>query len=141
MKQPRRPLGGLASAGRRAWRSECAFCVWSLSQHSVTNGPCPCAMPDIFIYSREPLGEARQGLEDDLDGLLAGAGECTGGGCGERGWNIDLDVFDLATTDSWVERIIDYLRKRPVPRDTYVTVWWSPERQRKIYVFEDHEET
>jgi hypothetical protein len=97
-------------------------------------------MPDIFIYSKHPLGEARQDLEDDLESLLAGAGQCTGGGQGEGGWNIDLEVHDPDATGEWADRIAGFLRERPVPRDTFLVVWWSPERQSRLHVFENHDE-
>ena len=42
----------------------------------------------VYIYSNQPLEEARGDLEDDLGSFL-GRAECvTGGGAGEEGWNI-----------------------------------------------------
>jgi hypothetical protein len=39
----------------------------------------------VCVYSTKPLPEPRGGLEDDLEELLAGAGEVSGGGGGRRG--------------------------------------------------------
>ena len=45
----------------------------------------------IYIYSAEPLKEARGNLEDDLDDFLQDAGEVSGGGSGAG------QIFNLIT--------------------------------------------
>ena len=95
----------------------------------------------IYIYSKEfslaILSEGRDGLEDDLDEFLGEAGETTGGGGGERGWNIDLEVIEDA--ELWIGRICEFLRNWGVAQDTYLCVY--PENgveeteQRVVMVF------
>lgn len=51
-------------------------------------------MADIFIYSALSLGYPRGELDDDLEDLLGSAGEVTGAGAGDRGWNIDLEIYN-----------------------------------------------
>jgi len=53
----------------------------------------------VFIYSHQRPSEPRGDLEDDLDSLLSGAGEVTGGGGGRDGWNIDLSFRDGADVE------------------------------------------
>jgi len=48
----------------------------------------------IFIYGSSPLGVARQDVEGRLKEALDEVGEVSGGGGGESGWNIDVEVFD-----------------------------------------------
>lgn len=97
-------------------------------------------MPDIFIYSKQPLEEARQDLEDDLETFLGSAGQCTGGGQGEGGWNIDLEIFRVSDLEACAARIGEFLRRRPVPQDTYLVLWFSPERQSRVDVFPERGE-
>jgi len=96
-------------------------------------------MPDVFIYSALPLGEARGDLEDDLEVLLGSAGQCTGGGAGELGWNIDLEIYDTEAVEQWIEQVVKYLCARPVPLDTYLVIWWSSERRSEMQVFGSHD--
>lgn len=96
-------------------------------------------MSDLFIYSALPLGEARGDLEDDLEVLLGSAGQCTGGGTSEPGWNIDLEIYDNETAEQWIKRVVKYLRERLVPLDTHLVIWWSLERQSEMRVFESHD--
>ena len=76
----------------------------------------------VFIYSNQPLDCVRGELEDDLDELLGSAGECTGAGEGQSGWNIDLEIFDANEVTDWVERIRRFLEAYPVPADTYCQI-------------------
>lgn len=92
-------------------------------------------MAEIFVYSGQSLGEARQDLEDDLEALLGAAGQCTGGGSGEAGWNIDLEVYEAAALEAWGQRIVAFLRERPVPPDTYLILWPSQDKESRIDVF------
>ena len=87
------------------------------------------------MYSEQSLGEARQDLEDDLEALLGTAGQCTGGGSGEAGWNIDLEVYEGAALEAWAQRIVALLRERPVPPDTYLILWRSRDDRSRIEVF------
>lgn len=75
----------------------------------------------IYIYSSQILREPRGNLEVDLDDFLKDAGEVTGGGGGERGWNIDLEIE--GATGWWPSRIADFLWNWGVPLDTYLSVY------------------
>ncbi len=96
-------------------------------------------MPDVFIYSNLPLGEARQDFEEDLKDVLSSAGQCTGGGAGKGGWNTDLETYDTETAELSVELVTEFLRARPVPPDTHLVIWWSPEKQSEMQVFGSHD--
>ncbi len=79
----------------------------------------------IYIYSSRSSPalerEGRGGLEDDLEEFLGGAGEVTGGGSGERGWNVDLEV--AGDMEAWIPRLRAFLREWGVPEDTYLKVY------------------
>lgn len=77
-------------------------------------------MAFIDIYSSQPLDYARGNLEDDLDEFLNGYGETCGGGGGERGWNIDLEINDDEDLGEWVQAVVTFLRGLKVPPDTYL---------------------
>ena len=87
-------------------------------------------MADVYIYSSLPLREARGGLEDDLEEFLGTTGEVTGGGGGERGWNIDLEISDAALPRQ-IEKIKDFLQEWGVPPDTYFDVWSEQNSEEK----------
>ena len=79
-------------------------------------------MAEIFIYSSISLREARGNLEDDLEEFHGSTFEVTGGGGGERGWNIDLEVSDDNLANS-VEKLQEYLSGWGVPPDTDFDVY------------------
>ena len=92
---------------------------------------------EVFVYSRQGnqklVEEGRQGLEDDLEAFLDGAGEVTGGGSGEVGWNIDLEInTPWPFARRWVPRLCGFLRQWGVPPDTYLMVG-----QQRVDVFEN----
>ena len=95
---------------------------------------------EVFIYSKRSspaLEEGRGGLEEDLEEFLAGAGEVTGGGGGDRGWNVDLEIW--GDVEPWLERLCQFLRDWGVPGDTYLCIFpagWSGDTQpRHVDVF------
>lgn len=77
----------------------------------------------------DSLGEGRQGLEDDLDDALrdAGLGEVTGGGGGEKGSNIDIEVPDVEAAISTIRRVLRQASVHPGTiirqREPIMTVW------------------
>lgn len=77
---------------------------------------------DIFIYSSKPLPQGRGALEDDIDVLLGDAGEVTGGGIGQAGWNVDVEIYDTSDAEEELEKLREFLRQWPVPSDTYLVV-------------------
>ena len=95
----------------------------------------------IYIYSERSLREARGSLEDDLEDFLGEAGEVTGGGGGERGWNIDLELFEDESAEQWIERLVVFLREWGVPEDAYLKVfpddWVQGTEPRRVAVFEE----
>ena len=90
---------------------------------------------DVYIYSSQHLQEARGDLEDDLDDFLSGAGEVTGGGLGEVGWNIDLRLEDSADVEDLAHRLVLFLRDRGVPEDTFFEVCTDRTEPRRVEVF------
>jgi hypothetical protein len=74
----------------------------------------------IYINSAQPLGEHRQDLEDDIESQFSGALLVTGGGTGSAGWNIDLEPLRLGDSADLIESLCEFLRGRPVPRDTWL---------------------
>jgi hypothetical protein len=82
---------------------------------------------DIYIYSSKSSpalrSEGRGGLEDDLEEFLSAAGEVTGGGAGNTGWNIDLHFHDASELEQWLERLAGFLRDWGVPDDTFLDVF------------------
>jgi hypothetical protein len=96
---------------------------------------------EIYIYSKvySPaiLSEGRGGLEDDLQDFMGDAGEITGGGGGDRGWNVDLEV--TADAEVWLERICEFLRQWGVAEDTHLCVypdgWVEGTEPREVPVF------
>jgi hypothetical protein len=87
---------------------------------------------DIYIYAKTSLGRGRDELEDDLDDFLGEGGEVTGGGSGLPGWNVDLTLADDADLESWVGKLVLFLREWGVPQDTYLRVFppgWPREQK------------
>ena len=78
-------------------------------------------MADIYIYSSLHLREARGNLEDDLNDFLGDSGEVTGGGGGERGWNVNLEVADESLTEH-IAKLKDFLVGWGVPPDAFFDV-------------------
>ena len=93
---------------------------------------------EVFISSHQPLGCARMDLEDDIQELLGGAGEVTGGGSGQSGWNIDVAWAEGIAPEGWVARLAAFLREWGVPGDTFMTVlppgWVEGEPPQRVEV-------
>jgi hypothetical protein len=49
---------------------------------------------DVFVYFPPDIDLERDVIEDTLDDAIAERGEVTGGGIGDKGMNIDLDIED-----------------------------------------------
>ena len=79
-------------------------------------------MADIFIYSSVSLRVPRGNLEDDLEEFLGDGVQINGGGGGERGWNVDLEV-PTAKLPQTIEKLKNYLSGWGVPVDTHFDVW------------------
>jgi len=54
---------------------------------------------DVFIYFPAGIDVEKDVIEDTLDEAIGERGEVTGGGIGEMGMNIDLDVEDDVTPE------------------------------------------
>ena len=79
---------------------------------------------NVFLYSaqsNEQLAQGRSALEDDLDDFLKDAGQVTGGGSGDLGWNVDLEVV-VDDLEPLLERLVGFLRGWPVPPDAYMMI-------------------
>ncbi len=61
---------------------------------------------DVFITFPPDLEIGKDVIEDTLDDAIGDLGEVTGGGIGDRGMNIDLDVED----DVAPEEIVNVIR-------------------------------
>src|SRR5262249_17204989 len=92
-----------------------------------------------FIFSSQPLGCARAGLEDDIEEVLGPAGERAGRGTGAAGWNIDVALAEGVPHEPWVARLAAFLRERGVPPDTHFEVlppgWVPGQPSRRVEVF------
>jgi hypothetical protein len=60
---------------------------------------------DVFIYFAPDIDVEKDVIEDALDDAIGELGEVTGGGSGEKGMNIDLDVEDDADPGELVDLI------------------------------------
>lgn len=98
----------------------------------------PPSSANIYIYSKLPLNTARIDLEDELEAILGEEGECTGGGSGAPGWNIDLEIHDSRHLAKWMKQLATYLRVWGVPPDTYL-VGWLEGSSEKLPVFSKQE--
>jgi hypothetical protein len=75
----------------------------------------------IFIYFYSKLREPRDVFEDALDECLGGKGEVTGGGSGEAGSNIDIEIYEGDPRD-FLEPIRKVLKELQVPQDTIIVI-------------------
>jgi hypothetical protein len=64
---------------------------------------------DVFIYFPAGIDVEKDVIEDALDDAIGDLGEVTGGGIGESGMNIDLDVEDEVAPEEIVGLIRDAL--------------------------------
>jgi hypothetical protein len=49
---------------------------------------------NIHIFGSAPLNRVRQAIEDEITDRVDGIGKANGGGSGDIGWNISIEVFD-----------------------------------------------
>lgn len=93
----------------------------------------------IYIYSKSPAPVDRYELEEDLQDFLGDDGMVSGGGAGDTGWNIDLEV-ESASAEDVIQRLIPFLKEKQVGRDTYFEVfppdWKEGDEKRRVNVFE-----
>ena len=81
---------------------------------------------DVFIYASPGFGRPRDEIEDAIAKFLGYKGEVTGGGSGEDGSNIDIEVFEVenrAPDRAWiVEGLRGILKECQSPNDTMIVV-------------------
>ena len=78
---------------------------------------------DVFIYFPDRLPYGRDELEDALNEALDGLGEVSGGGSGETGSNIDIEIFDEELTKSQIAALVrDALSTYNLPPSCYMTI-------------------
>ncbi len=65
----------------------------------------------------------RIGLEEELEDLLGDAGEVGDGGSGSMGWDVNLELFDDAEVQPWVEKLTAFLRTWGAPADTAIIIY------------------
>jgi hypothetical protein len=92
-------------------------------------------MIEIIINSKTPLTKSRGDLEYDIEELIEGSGEWAGGGGGQRGWDIVLEIYDDAQAERWLRTLTTFLRKWGVPEDTFLEAWDGEERFGRRDVF------
>ena len=76
---------------------------------------------DIFIYFSQ-LSVPRDVVEDALQDCLGDRGEVTGGGLGNRGANIDIEVFSDQDGPLILCEMKRTLRGMDVPQDTWLVI-------------------
>lgn len=75
----------------------------------------------IFVYFYSQLIIPRDEIEDAIDNCLGNRGEVTGGGSGDAGSNIDIELYcdeDMTV----VKEIMQVLKYMQVPTDTALVV-------------------
>ena len=77
---------------------------------------------DVFIYFSPQLSIPKDVIEDVLQECLGDRGEVTGGGIGDRGANIDIEVFDGEDHCAVLSDVERALRDLQVPRATWLVV-------------------
>ncbi len=77
---------------------------------------------DIFIYFTPKLSTPKDEIEDALQECLGDRGEVTGSGIGDRGANIDVEVFDSKHPQEVLDDVERVLKDLRVPRDTWLVV-------------------
>ena len=91
------------------------------------------SVADIYVnFSGMPEGYIRGTIDYDLEVLVEGWGEVSGGSAGvEEAWNVDLelDTQDPASVEIFIaEKLLPYLRSLPAPAGTeLVIVYDDPE--------------
>lgn len=75
---------------------------------------------DLFIYVHGRLPVPRQEIEEAVEEVLSTLGEVTGAGLGERGANIDVEIFDEANVQPLIPRIREALLRLGLPLDTVI---------------------
>jgi hypothetical protein len=88
---------------------------------------------ELSVYFYSKIDFYRTKLEDDLEELLSENGEVTGGGSGESGSNIDLEIFDPENLPAHIKRIRKLLRKYKVPLDTIIRVFLDNKSVYSVY--------
>lgn len=73
------------------------------------------------MYFSPRLTLARDVIEDALNEALGRRGEVTGAGAGERGSNIDIEIFDDGDVDATAV-VRETLKSLDVPRDTLIVI-------------------
>ncbi len=76
---------------------------------------------DIFIYFYSQLEIPRDKIEEAIDDCLGGRGEVTGGGSGNTGSNIDIEIYNDDDTEA-VEEVKMVLKSMKVPTDTTLVI-------------------
>ena len=86
----------------------------------------PLDPPTIYIYSKLDLGQSRGNLEDDIQDHFEDEIEVTGGGQGQGGWNVDLELLEEDDdVHCFADKLVKFLQKWGVPRDTYLDLYES----------------
>jgi hypothetical protein len=91
-------------------------------------------MADIYVnFSAMPPGYIRGTIDYDMEELVEGWGEVSGGSAGvEDAWNVDLelDTLDPAKVEQFIDaKLLPYLRSLPAPPGTeLVIVYDDPEQ-------------
>jgi hypothetical protein len=112
---------------------KCSFVVFQASTLAASAraiaagvGRLVVMAPVIHVYSMLSLGRSRGDLEDDIQDRFGGEVEVTGGGQGQGGWNVDLELLDEgADVHRFATILVTFLQKWGVPSDTYLKVFGS----------------
>jgi hypothetical protein len=70
-------------------------------------------------------------LEDVIDDVLGERGETTGGGWGNRGGNVDVELYDDADWERTLGELVGPLIEEGVPLDAWFTLPDLPDAPRR----------
>lgn len=82
---------------------------------------------DIFVHFSPQLNISLDVMEDAIEEYLGDKGEVTGSGIGNRGANVDIEVFGEEDDFTILNGIKKVLQDLGVPQDTVLTVNGQPQ--------------
>ena len=84
----------------------------------------------IYIYCpSHGEGACRSDLEDAVEEFFGTAAEFSGGGSGNRGFNLDFELADGEDVEAWVVRLREFLKQIQARAGTLFEVFpddWQP---------------
>ena len=75
---------------------------------------------DLFVYFPPNLGIDRDYVEESIQSVLGDIGEVTGGGAGQSGSNVDIEVFQDIDIDRAIALVSKLLISINAPGETLI---------------------